>query len=76
MLHGWCFGEDQGRIIVATKNPEKVILSAKNNLVDFFVLGDTNKTGNLNLYNLAPISINDISNYNEETLPLLMNEDK
>jgi hypothetical protein len=76
MLHGLCFGEYQGRIIVATKNPEKVILSAKNNLVDFFVLGDTNKTGNLNLYNLAPISINDISNYNEETLPLLMNEDK
>ena len=40
MLQSWCFGEDQARIIIATKDINKVQLILRENDVDFFVLGE------------------------------------
>ena len=42
------------------------------NSVDYFILGKTNNSGNLNLNNMTTISINDIKKVNESTLPSLM----
>jgi phosphoribosylformylglycinamidine synthase II len=71
-LHGWCFGENQARVIVATKEPKKVLSIVMENSVDCFILGKTNNSGNLNLNNMTTISINDIKKVNETTLPSLM----
>ena len=77
LLHSWCFGEDQGRIIIATKDIKKVRLILKENNIDFYVLGETNSSSNLNLKEIATISINDIKKLNEKTIPLMMgNEQK
>ena len=66
MLQSWCFGEDQARIIIATKDINKVQLILKENNVDFFVLGQTNSSSNLNLKDIATISINEIKDINEK----------
>ena len=67
-----CFGEDQARIIIATKDINKVQLILKENDVDFFVLGQTNSSSNLNLKDIAIISINEIKDINEKTIPSMM----
>tara|TARA_B110000238_G_scaffold38887_1_gene41136 strand:+ start:1 stop:1335 length:1335 start_codon:yes stop_codon:yes gene_type:complete len=71
-LHGWCFGENQARVIVSTKKPERVLSIVKEKSVDCFILGKTNNSGSLNLNNMTTISINDIKKVNENTLPSLM----
>jgi hypothetical protein len=73
-LHGWCFGEDQGRVIISTKNKEKVINILKIKSIDHFILGETNKSGILNLNDVTTISIIDIKSNSEKTIPLLMGE--
>ena len=72
LLQSWCFGEDQARIIIATKHIKKVQLILKENNIDFFVLGQTNSSSNLNLKDITTISINEIKNLNEKTIPLMM----
>ena len=72
LLQSWCFGEDQARIIVATKNFKKVELILKENNVDFFVLGKTNSSSNLNLKDIETISIEQIKDMNEKTIPNMM----
>ena len=74
MLQSWCFGEDQARIIIATKDINKVQLILKENDVDFFVLGQTNSSSNLNLKDIATISINEIRDINEKTIPSMMGD--
>jgi hypothetical protein len=71
-LHGWCFGENQARVIVSSKKPERVLSIVKEKSVDCFILGKTNNSGSLNLNNMTTISINDIKKVNENTLPSLM----
>ena len=44
------------------------------NDVDFFVLGQTNSSSNLNLKDITTISINDIKNLNEKTIPSMMGD--
>jgi len=44
------------------------------NDVDFFVLGQTNSSSNLNLKNIATISINEIRDINEKTIPSMMGD--
>ena len=73
-LHGWCFGEDQGRVIISTKNKEKVINILRSKSIDHFILGETNKSGILNLNDMTTISIIDIKSNSEKTIPLLMGE--
>ncbi len=75
-LHSWCFGEDQGRIIVATDKIDKVKFCLKDSNLDYFVLGNTNASNNLNLKDITTISIKSLKNSNEKTLPLIMGKHK
>ena len=75
-LHSWCFGEDQGRIIVATDKIDKVKFCLKDSNLDYFVLGKTNASNNLNLNDITTISIKCLKNSYERTLPLIMGKDK
>ena len=72
ILHSWCFGEDQGRIIVATNKIDKVKFCLKDSNLDYFVLGKTNASNNLNLNDITTISISVLKNSFERTLPLIM----
>jgi phosphoribosylformylglycinamidine synthase len=72
LLHSWCFGEDQGRVIVATKKLNKVKLLLKKYNIKFFILGEVNSSSNLNIKNVTTISINDIKNLYENTLTSIM----
>ena len=73
-LHSWCFGEDQGRIIVATDKIDDVESFLEDGNIDYFVLGKTNSSNNLNLNDMTIISINDIKELSNQTLPSLMGE--
>ena len=73
-LHSWCFGEDQGRIIVATDKISDVESFLEDGNIDYFILGKTNSSNNLNLNDKTIISINDIKELNDQTLPSLMGE--
>ena len=75
-LHSWCFGEDQGRIIVATDKIDKVKFCLKDSNLDYFVLGKTNASNNLNLNDITTISIKSLKNSYERTLPLIMGKHK
>ena len=75
-LHSWCFGEDQGRIIVATDKIDKVNFFLKDSNLDYFVLGKTNASNNLNLKDITTISIKGLKNSYEKTLPLIMGKHK
>ena len=72
ILHSWCFGEDQGRIIVATNKIDKVKFCLKDSNLDYFVLGKTNESNNLNLKDIITISVKGLKNLYETTLPLIM----
>ena len=76
LLQSWCFGEDQARVIIATKDFKRVQLILVENGVDFFVLGKTNSSSNLNLKDIATISVNDIKKLNEATIPTMMGNDE
>ncbi len=71
-LHSWCFGEDQGRIIVATDNIDKVNFFLKDSNLDYFVLGKTNASNILNLKDITTICIHSLKKSFEKTLPLIM----
>ena len=75
-LHSWCFGEDQGRIIVATDKIDKVKFCLKDSNLDYFVLGKTNASNNLNLNDITTISISSLKNSYERTLPFIMGKHK
>ncbi len=75
-LHSWCFGEDQGRIIVATDKIDKVKFCLKDSNLDYFVLGKTNASNDLNLKDITTISIKCLKNSYEKTLPLIMGKHK
>ena len=72
LLHSWCFGEDQGRIIVATNRLDKVKLLLNKNSIDYYTLGKVNSSSNLNVKNITTISIKDVKSLYENTLPSIM----
>ena len=74
LLHSWCFGENQGRIIIGTKDVNKVTLLLKKNNIKYFILGDTNKSNNLILNGTNTISLSIIKSLYEKTLPSIMGE--
>ena len=43
-LHSWCFGEDQGRIIVATDKINDVESFLEDGIIDYFILGKTDSS--------------------------------
>ncbi len=72
LLHSWCFGEDQGRMIVATNDLDKVKLLLNKNSIDYYTLGKVNSSSNLNVKNITTISIKDVKSLYENTLPSIM----
>ena len=48
----------------------------KENNIDFFVLGKTNSSSNLNLKDIATISIQEINEINEKTIPNMMGKEQ
>ena len=48
LLHSWCFGEDQGRIIAATNDLDKVKLLLNKEKINYYILGKVNSSSNLN----------------------------
>ena len=72
LLHSWCFGEDQGRIIVATNDLDKVELLLNKESIDYYNLGKVNSSSNLNVKNITTISIKDVKSLYENTLPSIM----
>jgi len=72
LLHSWCFGEDQGRIIVATNELNKVKSILEKQEIKYFVLGTVNSSSNLNIKSVTTISINDIKYIYENSLSSIM----
>ena len=71
-LHGWAFGEDQGRYIVAVQNPDGFSLAATAASVPVALLGTVTDGAELKCGNEAPISDIDLRTVNEAFLPDLM----
>ena len=72
LLHSWCFGEDQGRIIAATNDLDKVKLLLNKEKINYYILGKVNSSSNLNVKNITTISIIDIKDLYENTIPSIM----
>ena len=71
-LHGWAFGEDQGRYIVAVQNPDGFSLAATAASVPIARLGTVTDGTELKCGTEAPISVVDLRTVNESFLPDLM----
>jgi phosphoribosylformylglycinamidine synthase len=71
-LHGWAFGEDQGRYIVAVQNPDGFSLAATAASVPIARLGTVTDGTELKCGTEAPISVADLRTVNESFLPDLM----
>ncbi len=69
-------GEDQGLIIVATDKINKVNFFLKDSNLDYFVLGKTNASNNLNLKDITTICMSSLKKSFERTLPLIMGKHK
>ena len=70
-------GEDCKEFLqnIVTNDINKVQIILKENDVDFFVLGQTNSSSNLNLKDIATISIDEIRDINEKTIPSMMGDE-
>jgi phosphoribosylformylglycinamidine synthase len=71
-LHGWAFGEDQGRYIVAVQNPDGFSLAATAASVPIARLGTVTDGTELKCGTETPISDVDLRTVNESFLPDLM----
>ncbi len=71
-LHGWCFGEDQSRILISTEDKQKVIELAKENEIEIFHLGQTNSSGEILLGKLDRFSIKKCYHIYANKLPKIM----
>ena len=69
--HGWCFGEDQGRYIVATDDEKALISEAKTAEIPIAKIGATCKN-KLQLSSSESILIEELEKASEEWLPQLM----
>ena len=67
----WLFGEDQGRYVVATTTPEKVLERAQSANVPAMTLGQTGGTS-LTVTGERPISLNELRDIHEGWLPRYM----
>ena len=71
-LHGWAFGEDQGRYIVAVQNPDGFSLAATAASMPLALLGTVTDGAELIWGLHSHISISDLRTVNEAFLPDLM----
>ena len=70
--HGWAFGEDQGRYIVATNNLPALMAAAADHGIEAQHLGTTNSSEELKLSSGDIISVKEINDAFENWLPDLM----
>ncbi len=70
--HGWAFGEDQGRYLVATRNLVALTAAAKDSDVNIQHIGTTNASGELKFTPDMLISIEELKNVYENWLPDMM----
>ena len=71
-LHGWAFGEDQARYVVATTDPQALLTAAKAAGVPAAAIGSTIGGGELQFGDEGVISIQDLIDQVEATIPELM----
>ena len=70
--HGWAFGEDQARYIVATADAPALLAAADLAGVPAATIGSTRDGGELQFGDEGAISVGDLSNLVEATIPTLM----
>ncbi len=70
--HGWAFGEDQARYIVATSDAGTLLAAATAVGVPAAAIGSTRDGGELQFGDEDAISLEDLSNLVEATIPALM----
>ena len=70
--HGWAFGEDQARYIVATADAPALLAAADLAGVPAATIGSTRDGGELQFGDEGAISVGDLSNLVEATIPALM----
>jgi phosphoribosylformylglycinamidine synthase len=70
--HGWCFGEDQGRYVVATDDPETVLDKAAKAGVPAAAIGRARSDGELTANGSTLISVEDVRARHEDWLPNYM----
>ncbi len=70
--HGWAFGEDQGRYVVATRNLAALMSAADDQEIKVQHLGTTNSSGELKLSSGMIISIQEMKDVYEQWLPNIM----
>jgi phosphoribosylformylglycinamidine synthase II len=71
-LHGWCFGEDQGRYVIATGDIETLLAAAHEAGVPATVVGRTSGDGVLKFNSGDIISGKELIDISEAWLPQLM----
>jgi phosphoribosylformylglycinamidine synthase len=71
-LHGWAFGEDQARYVVAAADPQALLTAAKAAGVPAAAIGSTLDGGELQFGDEGAISVLDLSDQVEATIPELM----
>ena len=69
--HGWWFGEDQARYVVATADPEVILVAAKAAEVPARKIGET-AAGSLTLAGADAISLDELRTIHEGWLPKYM----
>jgi phosphoribosylformylglycinamidine synthase len=70
-LHAWLFGEDQGRYLATTAEPDKLLAAARAAGVEAALLGRTGGR-DLTLAGLGSISLNELEKAHESWLPAYM----
>ncbi len=70
-LHGWLFGEDQGRIIISTNKPDKLMEFSKSENIKIYCIGKTNNTGIVEIPKYDSICINKCLDLYNNTIPNL-----
>ena len=71
--HGWAFGEDQGRYVIATDDARAVTTAAKAANVGICLLGVISATDELKFDDNDAISVSKLKSSAEATIPALMN---
>ncbi len=67
--HAWAFGEDQGRYVVTTAVPDRVLALAEETGVSAAVVGATTADGQLTVDGNSLISVDSLRNSHEAWLP-------
>ncbi|MGB1999405.1 MAG: phosphoribosylformylglycinamidine synthase subunit PurL [Candidatus Puniceispirillaceae bacterium] len=70
--HGWAFGEDQARYVVATSEPQALMAAAVAAGVAAAAIGSTRDGAELQFGEEGAISVEDLNNLVEATIPDLM----